>query len=89
MIKEVPKQEVETKDEQAQTDIAMDYFDRERSLAKTDSRGRSGSGVLNSKPRNTEGSQKPPRQPSQQLQPSEGNKKSRQSAGSKDAPTGE
>lgn len=75
---------METRDEQAQTDIAMDYFDRERSMAKTDSRGRSGSGALNSKPRITEGSSKPPRQPSQQLQSSEGAKKSRQSVGSKD-----
>ena len=54
----------------------MDYFDRERSLPRA--RNGNGSGGLTSKAKLSDGSQKPPRQPSVQ-QPSEGSKKSNKS----------
>lgn len=67
VIKEVVKQ-VPTSHAEAQTDIGMEYFDRERerTMQKTDSRGSNGSGGQSSKARVGGGGTiaKPPRQPS-------------------------
>lgn len=63
---EVPKKDVPTAEAQAQTDIGMDYFDRERTMPKAESRGSNGSGGQSSKARVGGGGTiaKPPRQPS-------------------------
>ena len=67
VIKEVVK-EVPTSHAEAQTDIGMDYFDRERerTMQKVESRGSNGSGGQSSKARVGGGGTiaKPPRQPS-------------------------
>lgn len=100
IVKEYVKEVVPTEQAQTQTDIAMDYFDRERSMPKAESRASTGS-----KTRVGGGGTiaKPPRQPSKQgsqsrqslneplnvagagqQQPSEGSRRSKKSAHSGD-----